>query len=250
MIVDFRWFVMKNSNELLSTKGENAPFEFYEQKIKKIRGRLLEVVINHQQQLLQASDYKVDKLILLEGEETTPKNNVLVEKNDNGSIYKASINRLKLPLLYDVIFIPVGGVLTMSERKKAIKALKSLYDSLKVDGEMIVDLFIQKELFVNKSEEKIHGENEKLTILESSIREIDFFQQTASYLLSIENWQDGELKAKERKLHSFIWFGMKEFKLILERIGFSEVTVIGDYQVENEEDFSNCEVFTFVAKKK
>ncbi|TXC81858.1 hypothetical protein FS935_21715 [Metabacillus litoralis] len=249
MNFDFRLLVMKDGIKLLSPNDKEVAITFYEKYIQKTKGRFLEIAINPQKPLFHNSDNKIDKLTLTNEELNTSRNHVLVEKKESGSIYKATTNQFSLPYLYDVILIPFGGILSVGDRKIAIGVLKSICDSLKTGGEIIIDLFSQNELYLNKQDENIENADGDLTLFESRVLEIDFFQQKVNYLLSLENWQEGKLVNKERKLQPFIWFGMKEFKLALERVGFSEVELIGDYLHTNEKSYSESKVFTFVAKK-
>ncbi|MBM7606682.1 hypothetical protein JOC75_004736 [Metabacillus crassostreae] len=250
MNFDFRLLVMKDGIKLLSPNDKEVAITFYEKYIQKPKGRFLEIAINPQEPLFHNSDDKIDKLTLTNEELNTSRNHVLVEKQESGSIYKATTtNQFSLPYLYDVIMIPFGGILSVGDRKTAIGVLKSICDSLKTGGEIIIDLFSQNELYLNKQEENIESEDKNITIFDSRVLDVDFFQQKVNYLLSLENWQEGKLVNKERKLQPFIWFGMKEFKLVLERVGFSEVEVIGDYLRTNEKSYSESKVFTFVAKK-
>lgn len=249
MNFDFRWLMMNNSQELLCPKLKEEVLTFYKKYMDKKTGRYLEITINKAEPLFHNSDDKIDKLTLLNEELSTSRNHVLVEKKESGSIYKASLSQFNLPLLYDVIIIPIGEILSIGDRKTAIGVLKTVCDSLKADGKVLIDLFIQHELYLNKQEEIAEGDDKNLNVLGSRIVEIDFFQQKVSYLLSLENWRADQLTNNERKLQPFIWFGVKEFKLVLERVGFSEIEVIGDYHLTNEKDYSNSKVFTFVAKK-
>jgi hypothetical protein len=63
-----------------------------------------------------------------------------------------------------------------------------------------------------------------------------------------EKWLDGKLVMTEMESTSLRWFGVEEFKLLLESIGFAEVTVSSDY-VFGKVPTHSKQVFTYEAIK-
>ena len=44
-----------------------------------------------------------------------------------------------------------------------------------------------------------------------------------------EKWKDGKLSETELQRFAMRWYGVKEFKLVLERLGFTDIVISADY---------------------
>lgn len=53
-------------------------------------------------------------------------------------------------------------------------------------------------------------------------------QHTVSYL-KYEKWREGKLIESELQRFALHWYGIEEFKLVLENIGFSDIACSADY---------------------
>ncbi|MGM0877283.1 MAG: class I SAM-dependent methyltransferase [Bacillota bacterium] len=245
MSLDFRWFVMDKFQSYIDTNIATKVLKFYEEQLLNRKGKVLEVGVIQPQLLpsLMETGLRVEGLVACKQKGET--------KNLSATVYQADLFDFKLPSLYEALIIPFGSFLTIPERTKAIKALKCCYEHLKPDGMIMIDLFLQDEFHLNKRKVETINDQDQLLICESQVVEIDFYNQKAMYLLSFEQWEAGELLVSERKLQPFLWFGIREFKLVLERIGFTDVKISGDYRVPLEnDDLSKNKIFTFEAIKK
>lgn len=237
----YRWFVMDKMNDCsellkLSSKASN----YYQSKLGQ-QGKVLEIGINEPVLLpaLKEAGVSIEGLI----------SNKDYKRTSNAVIHKAEISNFKLPKLYDSIIFPLGLYLSLSERQIAIKALKCFYDHLRPNGTLYIDIYLQRGFEKNKDIEIIRNES-FIYICESQILNVDFYNQHVEYLLSLEKVINGELPLTERKLLKFTWFGLKEFKLILERIGYSNIIVTEDYEGKvKTNNGENHQVFTFQASK-
>ncbi|MGM7724415.1 hypothetical protein [Metabacillus sp. Hm71] len=233
-----RWFVMdkidgRNEMKTVFSKA----FSFYSEQLSEHKGKILEIGLR--KALLQSS--LNSNGLQVEG--------VVFSKQEFAESQTIEPLSIKPSYLYDAIFIPFGQFLTIPERVMAIKALKSCYDHVKPNGRVIIDLILQEEQSrSNPKKSEIIYDKDNLLVFESQIVDVDYYEQKATYFLTYEQWAGGECLQSERRLQTFLWFGVKEFKLVLEKIGFTNVTISGDYQQVNGER-SNHKIYTFEAKK-
>lgn len=68
--------------------------------------------------------------------------------------------------------------------------------------------------------------------LENKSIEIDWLNQTTLSYLKYEKWSKGQLVQTELQRFAVRWYGIEEFKLLLESIGFSNITCSADYVFE------------------
>ncbi|KKI92216.1 hypothetical protein WQ54_10350 [Bacillus sp. SA1-12] len=235
-----RWFVMdkldgrKDMNNVYS----NA-LSFYSKQLSGYKGRILEVGLRKAilQPSLTGNGLQVEGMVIAKQ---------VFEENTTAEPFL-----LKPSYLYDAIFIPFGQFLAIPERVMAIKALKSCYDHIKPNGRIIIDLILQEEhSHSNPKKSEIKYDKDNLLVFESQMIDVDYYEQKATYFLTYEQWTAGECLQRERRLQTFLWFGVKEFKLVLEKIGFTNVAISGDYQQANGQNGrSYHKVYTFEATK-
>lgn len=68
--------------------------------------------------------------------------------------------------------------------------------------------------------------------LENKSIEIDWLNQVTLSYLKYEKWSKGQLVQTELQRFAVCWYGIEEFKLLLESIGFSNITCSADYVFE------------------
>ena len=85
--------------------------------------------------------------------------------------------------------------------------------------------------------------------LENKSIEIDWLNQVTVSYLKYEKWSKGQLVQTELQRFAMRWYGIEEFKLLLESIGFTDITCSADYVYEKQP--SNAEqIITFEAVRK
>lgn len=62
-------------------------------------------------------------------------------------------------------------------------------------------------------------------------------------------WRDKKLIETELEQFPLRWYGIEEFRLVLEKIGFKDITVSADYQHEKAPT-EGSEIMTFEARVK
>ena len=249
MTLGLKWYVMDSLQSYIQEYELINAVEFYDNLLKDIKGKVLELGENHLYLLpiFIERGLKIEGVIESEkGKKACQEKCTEIEKS--AKLLQAMLPNYKSASLYEAVIIPFGAVSTKSRRVDAIKIVKNSYDHLKDKGLFIVDLFLQSEYAPLQSEDIVIDRNEDLFVGESKLITIDLIEQKATYTISIEHWREGQNPRKESKVQTYTWFGIKEFKLILERIGFSSVTVYADYS-HHKTDLSEGKVFTFIAQK-
>jgi hypothetical protein len=72
--------------------------------------------------------------------------------------------------------------------------------------------------------------NGDIITMEDRLVEADLFNQYKVSYLKYEKWRSGALIQTELQRFALRWYGVEEFKLVLESIGFSKVVVSADFE--------------------
>jgi hypothetical protein len=66
--------------------------------------------------------------------------------------------------------------------------------------------------------------------LETKKLEVDFIKQYSLSHNRYEKWVNGALMQTELEQFTLCWYGVEEFKLILEQLGFQDIVISADYK--------------------
>jgi ubiquinone/menaquinone biosynthesis C-methylase UbiE len=146
-------------------------------------------------------------------------------------LFEGDMCKFKLSKRYEAIIIPGGSIQLIESRNDLISALKCYHDHLKVNGILMIDTFLQTEFTSSSSKTRLweNGNNEVITLEEKRV-DVDLINQRVISLLKYEKWKDGELVKTELQRLPLSWYGVQEFKLILENAGFADITISGNYK--------------------
>lgn len=155
----------------------------------------------------------------------------------------------KIPHLYESVIVSKEYYLQTENRMQSIQALKAVFNQLRAGGTVFVDLSLPP-IHSNKTTYQTwKKEAEGITIIrEKKLIETDLLNQYTVSQLTYEKFQNGKLFSSESYHLTEWWYGLKEFKLILERIGFTDVVVSADYSY-GEKPSKASQVFTFEAQR-
>src|SRR5699024_1930838 len=93
-------------------------------------------------------------------------------------------------------------------------------------------------------------DNGDIITLESKIVEVDYINQFTVSHNRYEKWKNGNLIETELERFPLRWYGIEEFKLILEQIGFEDIIISADYDYGKHPTNSKQMIsFEAVAKK-
>lgn len=152
---------------------------------------------------------------------------------------------------YQAIIIPTGSFLLLHRREDSIKALKNFSYHLAEGGKLILDLSLQTDVSLNKISTRTWVlEDGKMITLETKTVEVDYINQYTISHNRYEKWDNGKLVQTELEQFPLRWYGVEEFKLMLEQLGFQNVVISADYRYgEHPTDASQMITFEAVVNK-
>lgn len=146
-------------------------------------------------------------------------------------LFKGEMESFFLDKKYQAIIIPTGTFLLLHRREKSIQALKNFYHHLENGGKLILDLFLQDNFTLDKPSTRTWETNKgEMITLESKRVKVDFINQFTISHHRYEKWSNGQLIQTELEQFPLRWYGVEEFKMVLEQIGFKEILISADYQ--------------------
>ncbi|GLX66511.1 class I SAM-dependent methyltransferase [Paenibacillus glycanilyticus] len=212
--------------------------EYYRDKLKPYKGRILEAMVGSGRVIIPL----LESGLIVDGVDSSPQmldscRNRCEERGLTPNLYEANLQELSLPYKYEAIIIPGGSFLLIEQREESLRVLKLLYEHLEPGGQLFLDLFLPDNKF-NSSElgrwegsAIFHLPDGDIITMEGKCTEADlFFNQYRISYLKYEKWRNGSLIQTELQRFALRWYGVDEFKYVLESIGFSDVKVCADFE--------------------
>ncbi|GAE37226.1 class I SAM-dependent methyltransferase [Halalkalibacter akibai] len=163
------------------------------------------------------------------------------------NLFQGQMQSFSLETKYEAIIVPTGTFLLLHRREDSIKALENFYHHLSNGGKLILDLFLQTDLTTEKNSTRTwETKNGAIITLESKIVEVDFINQYTISHNRYEKWESGQFLQTELERFPLRWYGIEEFKLILESVGFENITISADYKY-GEYPTESSQMITFEA---
>ncbi|CAM3569228.1 class I SAM-dependent methyltransferase [Paenibacillus lupini] len=216
----------------------NGDIEYYQERLKHCNGRILEAMVGSGRVIIPL----LKSGLVVDGVDYSSKMldscRQRCEVHDlKTNLYQADLKELALSNKYEAIIIPAGSFLLIEQRSEAKEVLKRLYDHLDIGGRLILDLHLPGNNY-NSSDNghwngssTFHLPNGDIITMEGKCVEADlFFNQYRVDYIKYEKWRNGTLIQTELQRFAKRWYGVEEFKLILESIGFTDVTVSADFE--------------------
>ncbi|MFF2484580.1 class I SAM-dependent methyltransferase [Paenibacillus sp. NPDC058071] len=208
--------------------------EYYRDRLKPCKGRILEAMVGSGRVIIPL----LESGLIVDGLDYSPEmlascRQRCEERELKTNLYESNLQELSLPDKYEAIIIPGGSFLLIEKREESLHALKRLYDHLQPGGRLLLDLFLPD----NNFECGQFGGTSTFTLpdgdiitMEGKLVEADLYNQYKVSLLKYEKWRNGSLIQTELQRFALRWYGVEEFKLVLESIGFSDVVVSADFE--------------------
>ncbi|PSL41614.1 methyltransferase family protein [Planomicrobium soli] len=206
--------------------------EFYMERLASCKGRILEPAAGTGRLLVpllekgfQVDGFDVSSDMLAICRENCRKRGLAA------NLFKAEMETFSVDEKYGAIVIPTGTFLLLHEREKSLQALKNFHHHLAAGGKLIVDVFLPSELELDRpSIRKWDTENGDVITIESQIVEVDPIKQYRISQARYEKWRNGKLIQTELERYPLRWYGVEEFRMILEHIGFEQIVISTDYK--------------------
>lgn len=229
----------------------DGDLEYYKSRLKDVQGKILEAAVGSGRIMIplledgfdvEGIDYSEDMLKVCRER--------CEERNLEATLYEADLKNFTLPNQYEAIIIPTGSFCLIEKLEDAKNALQRIYDHLLPGGRFIVDLEIpydwKKDEITTSTFELPNGDG--ITMERKSI-DMDWLNQVTTSYLKYEKWSEGKLIDSELQKFSLRWYGIEEFRLLLEKIGFTNSSCSANY-VYNKQLTDVTQSITFEATKK
>jgi SAM-dependent methyltransferase len=222
--------------------------EFYMDRLESCKGPILEpatgtgrILIPLLEKGLNVDGFDSSKDMLKICENNCRKRNL------NPKLFEAKMESFSVDTKYDAIIVPTGTFLLLHKREDSIKALKNFYEHLSNGGRLILDISLQTDISMGRVSTRIwECFNGDIITLENKIVEVDYINQYTISHGRYEKWREGVLLQTELEHFPLRWYGVEEFKLILEGIGFRNIVISSDYNLGQYPSNSE-EIITFEA---
>lgn len=169
------------------------------------------------------------------------------ERGLNPKLFEGKMESFSQDTKYDAIIVPTGTFLLLHNREDSIKALQNFYRHLSNGGRLIVDIFLQTDISTGTVSTKTWDcTNGDIITLENKIVEVDYINQYTISHGRYEKWREGVLLQTELERFPLRWYGVEEFRLILESIGFKNIVISSDYKF-GQYPLNSEQVVTFEA---
>ncbi|WP_368654536.1 class I SAM-dependent methyltransferase [Ornithinibacillus sp. 4-3] len=224
--------------------------EFYSNRLASCKGKILEPGVGTGRILipLLQKGLKVDGFDVSEEMLKICHHNC-EQRGFNPKLFKGEMKAFSLNTNYEAIIVPTGTFLLLHQRADSIKALKNFHNHLSNGGRLILDIFLQTDLSVDKASTRTwECENGDMITLEDKIVEVDYINQYTIAHNRYEKWRNGVLLQTELEQFPLRWYGVEEFRTILEQIGFKNIVISADYNYGQYPNKSN-QIITFEANK-
>ncbi len=233
----------------------NKPFEdllFYQKHIRKNGGIALEIASGTGRLLLP---YLRDGLSIEGLEPSDDMNNICYQKAEvfgvKPIIHPQVMERMKISTSYRTIYIPLFSFQLLVNRTEAFEALRRFYLHLEKDGQLLISLFIpevypsvlQGGAWKIRRKTKRPDDGARVIVSESTVH--SQFEQVQNKWFRYEIFDDQDQVIKTFiKTMGIRWYYPYEFALMLEKIGFSDVSIYGDYSDKPATDKSEILIFS------
>ena len=132
---------------------------------------------------------------------------------------------------FGAILVPVGTFTLIDDVAMAQSVLRRFRDHLEPGGIVVLD--IQPLSFLahtGDDRRRWTAENGDLLTVEGIRTATDWLTQRREAMLRYERWRDNRLVETHMEPMAQRYWGLEEFRLVLESTGFSQVSVVADYK--------------------
>ncbi|MGO3858136.1 MAG: class I SAM-dependent methyltransferase [Neisseriaceae bacterium] len=206
--------------------------DYYHSRLSSVTGPILEAGVGNGRMLIPfyQSGLNIDGIDLSADMLAMCQHNCQ-EANIQPMLYQGDMGTYPYPHTYEAIIVPTGSFGLITDRQAAERILAHFQQSLQPNGRLILDLDLP-----------VDWQNHRQTVstfelapdygitLTHHAQEMNWVEQTTHALLKYEAWRQGTLVATELQRFDMRWYGIEEFKQLLQRLGFRDIVVSADYQ--------------------
>lgn len=224
--------------------------EYYLSRLKDIKGPILEPATGTGRILIPLLEAGLDVSGFdLSNEMLDICKNNCNKRNLNPELFIDKMEIFKTDKKYNAIIVPTGTFLLIYEREKSIKALKNFYNHLNIGGKLILDIEVQNNINeLEISNRSWTNEKDEIINLSTQVMQIDYINQFTIYHNTYEKIKENKVIQNELEKFVLRWYGIEEFKLILESLGYKNIVISSDYKYNSYPNKAG-QIVTFEATK-
>ncbi|QKF58564.1 class I SAM-dependent methyltransferase [Aliarcobacter lanthieri] len=224
--------------------------EYYLSRLKDIKGPILEPATGTGRILIPLLEAGLDVSGFdLSNEMLDICKNNCNKRNLNPELFIDKMEIFKTDKKYNAIIVPTGTFLLIYEREKSIKALKNFYNHLNIGGKLILDIEVQNNINeLEISNRSWTNEKDEIINLSTQVMQIDYINQFTIYHNIYEKIKENKVIQNELEKFVLRWYGIEEFKLILESLGYKNIVISSDYKYNSYPNKAG-QIVTFEATK-
>lgn len=221
-------------------EGTNGELAFYERRIRANGGVALDQACGTGRHMLpligrglevHGADISADALQFARKAAETQKVHL--------TLYHQRMEECDIPHQYGTIYVVNGTFQIIVDRQQAFSTLTRFWHHLSPGGQLLLELFVPSEVTqgptVNDAEhptrwEPVPRRGEKGEIVTTLWSEsVDLFEQTLLSKRRCDLYVDGNRIRSEVHAHSMRWYFYHEIVMMLERVGFADISTYSDY---------------------
>lgn len=225
--------------------------EYYQERLKGVNGKILEPAVGTGRILipLLQSGFDIEGFDLSDEMLYFCIKNLLEHGINPDCVKKDNLLNFQLQDPVEAIIIPTGTFLLLDSEECAYQSLIQCYKALKTGGRLLIDISLAHNFIQGKCESRQFKTPEgDLITLQIINAEVDYINQITTSHHRYDKWKNGQLIESEWEVFKLKWFGVSEFKRILELIGFNKITISADYKYLQVPS-NNTDIITFEAYK-
>ena len=164
---------------------------------------------------------------------------VAKENNVNTTFYHQSMEDCDIPCRYGTIFVANGTFQILSDRKLVFSTLHRFLNHLTPGGELLLELFIPDEAKNHHSDNGASSPKkwnpiplrDKKGKVHTTLwsESVDLFEQILLSKRRYDLYLNDQCIKSEVHSHLLRWFFQYEFIMMLERVGFEDITTYSDH---------------------
>lgn len=226
-------------------KSLDGDIEYYYEKIKDIKGNILEAGVGTGRILIPYIEkgLKVDGVDISEDMINICKENCK-KYNIECDLFVQNLIELNINKKYDAIIMPTGSFCLINNREDMKNVLKNFKEHLNKNGKIILDILFPVDFVENIRKTSIIKINEKTGIVYNyETLNIDWENQITHSINRYEKWVDDIFVGEELSEFNISWYGKKEFIYTLNEIGFKNISYQWDYGKDSNKSILTFEVY-------
>jgi len=154
------------------------------------------------------------------------------------TLYQQLMQDLELASRYRTIFIPACSFQILAERDEAFTALRRFHQHLEPGGELLVtltipwaDFGIERQWRLRRS--GVHPSSGAMILIHEATRS-DRIEQVQHIWMRHEVFKEDQLVQTQLRMHRMRWYHRHEFAMMLDAVGFRDVTMQCGYTDPDE----------------